>query len=160
MQHGDLVSNGPALKRFAGKTLSQPFKTFAAPLHNVSKFPLTQRKSKKCLSPSLSFSPSLLLYSTHFWTGDLQLCQIKWNKQGPTVKWKKGTFDFCKMSVGGSNRVCLLKAPGHWWFVRGDHETPHLSESIYCPLLLAANHHQGLSSLPVYCDKHMVNLIF
>lgn len=46
MQHGDLLSNEPTLRRFAGKMLSQPFKTFAAPLHNVSKFPLTQRNPK------------------------------------------------------------------------------------------------------------------
>lgn len=58
MQHGDLFSNGPTLRSFAGKTLSQPFKTFAAPLHNVSKFPLTQRETKICF-----FAP--LLYSLH-----------------------------------------------------------------------------------------------
>lgn len=46
MQHGDLFSSRPALTRSAGQTLSQPFKTFAAPLHNVSKFPFSQRKTK------------------------------------------------------------------------------------------------------------------
>lgn len=46
MQHGDLSSSRPALTRSAGQTLSQPFKTFAAPLHNVSKFPFSQRKTK------------------------------------------------------------------------------------------------------------------
>lgn len=78
MQHGDLFSSGPALRCFAGKTLSQPFKTFAAPLHNVSKFPFSQRKPK-------NVSISLLLYSTHLWPTlrGLQLCLIKLNKQGP-----------------------------------------------------------------------------
>lgn len=72
MQHGDLFTSGPAFKRFAGKTLSQPFKTFAAPLHNVSKFPFSQRKPKMSLS---------LLYCTAttitFTLQGLNLCQRK-----------------------------------------------------------------------------------
>lgn len=52
------------------------------------------------------------------------------------------------ISVGGSNRVCPLKVPCHWWFIRGVHET-------YIRLYLlsppsGANHHEGFSSLLIF----------
>lgn len=143
MQHGDLFSNRPSLKYFAGKMLSQPFKTFAAPLHNVSKFPLTQRKPKKI---SLSLIVHHTLNDLNYYRRPLAV----WNKNEInearclTVKWKRN-FWLQKMSVGVSNRVCLLKVPCHWWFIRGDHET-------YIRLYLLsppsrANHHEGFPSL-------------
>lgn len=138
------------------KTLSQPFKTFVAPLHNVSKFPLTQRKptpKKKCLPHSYCIAeacdlsrarrPAALSGKDQTERGLVVVC--RWNE--------KGTFNFCKMSVGGSIQVCLLQVPGYWWFVREDHEASHLSVKNILSPPSVANHHQGLSSVTVSHSK-------
>lgn len=136
MQHGDLFSSRPALTRAAGQTLSQPFKTFVAPLHNVSKFPFRQRKKqnwrkkKRKKKKSASFLIAIDSRRPRAASG------MALDKQAPLALWemKNGTFrTSVKISVGGGSGVCLLKVAGHWWFVSGDHETPHLSELPHCP---------------------------
>lgn len=93
MQHGDLFSSRPALTRSAGQTLSQPFKTFAAPLHNVSKFPFSQRKTKNEKNQKKKVSlivPQLAMGSRR----PRAASQTALNKQAPLggCEMKNGTF--------------------------------------------------------------------
>lgn len=80
--------------------------------------------------------------------GGLQLCQIKWNKEGPPFdcKMKKELLTSVKcLRVGAIECVCYR-------FLAIDdlsEETMKLhilSGSVHCPLLSAANHHAGVAS--------------
>lgn len=89
------------------KMLSQSFKTFAAPLHNVSKFPLSQRKPKNVSAFFPTVQHTLLTWATL--TG-LQLCQIRWNKQGPLFDCKlKKELSTSAKSVWVGATVCVCQ---------------------------------------------------
>lgn len=149
MQHGDLFSSRPALARSAGQTLSQPFKTFVAPLHNVSKFPFSQRKTKnekKKKKKSLCVSlivPQLAMGSRR----PRAASQTALNKQAPPgrCEMKNGTFrTSVKFQwVGAAECVCkrLLAIDDLWGeamkltFIRADTLSPCRQPMANKPLL-------------------------